>query len=212
MSAARVGVFGGTFDPPHLGHVAVAAAAFDALDLTEVWFTPAVPYHKGAAHCSTGDRVAMCAATVASVPFHASVCTVDVDRGSPTYTVDTLTELTAAHPAVELVFIAGSDVISSMHTWGPSAQRCLELATFAVAHRPGFPPPVLRAPLVGEVVHFGAPGLPEISSTAVRACAAGGGDVTGLVGAAVAAVIVERGLYRSPAPHTVAVREVGAGA
>lgn len=144
MSAARVGVFGGTFDPPHLGHVAVAAAAFDALDLTEVWITPAVPYHKGAAHCSTGDRVAMCAATVASVPFPASVCTVDVDRGSPTYTVDTLTELTAAHPAVELVFIAGSDVISSMHTWGPSAQRCLELATFAAAHRPGFPPPVLR--------------------------------------------------------------------
>jgi nicotinate-nucleotide adenylyltransferase len=200
--ARRVGVFGGTFDPPHLGHVAVAAAAARQCALDEVWFTPAVAYHKGDGVTPARHRVAMCAAAAREAPVPASVCTVDVDRGVPTFTVDTLSELTAAHPDVEFVFVAGSDVVASMLSWGTSAQECLDLATFAAAHRPGFPAPRLPAPLRGRLEVFDTPELIEVSSSLVRARLAAGVDVDDLVGVDVAAYIDRHDLYR-PVPATV---------
>lgn len=222
MSAARrrVGVLGGTFDPPHLGHVGLAVAAAVSLGLDEVWFTPAVPYHKGDAWCSAAVRVAMCSAAAAhcatllseaaaGVPggvcaatettavrvCTASVCTVDVDRGGPTFTIDTLTELRAAHPDAELFFVCGSDVVASLLSWGPDAQSCLDVATFAVAHRSGHPGPLLPAPLTGVLADVDASGVPAVSSTALRAALCAGATVEEFVPPGVADIIAAEGLY-----------------
>jgi nicotinate-nucleotide adenylyltransferase len=130
------------------------------------------------------------------------VCTVDVDRGVPTFTVDTLRELSERHGDVELVFVAGADVVASMLSWGPSAQTCLDLAVFAVAHRPGFAPPRLPAPLRGRLEVFDAPELIEVSSSLVRDRRSSGAGVQDLVGSAVADYIDRHGLYLARRPST----------
>ncbi len=142
----RLGIFGGTFDPIHFAHLAVAEEASSQLGLPEVRFIPAwQPPHKGGVHVTpAAHRLEMTRLAIADNPAF-SLSTQEIERGGPSYTVDTLAAIRAReHHDCELFFIAGSDSLASFLTWREPA-RVLELATLAVIQRPGAMPYDLAA-------------------------------------------------------------------
>jgi nicotinate-nucleotide adenylyltransferase len=189
---SRLGVFGGTFDPVHLGHLRAAENAREALALTEVVFVPAgQPPHRPAPGGSAFDRYAMVALATASHPgFVAS--DVEVARAGASYTVETLAALRAGRPEAELVLIVGSDTYPELGTWREAA-RLRSLCTLAVVRRPG-PEEDVSRPEPG-VAHVPGPGLP-ISASQVRQRVHAGESVRYLVPDGVADYIAKRGLYR----------------
>jgi nicotinate-nucleotide adenylyltransferase len=200
----RLGILGGTFNPPHLGHIAVATCALAQLGLERVALMPShTPPHK---HVPEGpgpqQRLRMCELAVAA---HAglSACALEVQRGGASYTVDTLLALRDLHPDIQPTLILGSDVARTLPTWR-SPERLLALARLAVAERAGD----RRADVLAAVATLGrAPGevlflkMPrvDVSSSMVRQRVAEGGDLDGLVGSAVATYIARQGLYRTAA-------------
>ena len=134
---ARLGILGGSFNPPHLGHLVCAQEAFDQLSLDVVLLVPvAVPPHKelsddpGALH-----RVELCR-RAAGDDERLAVSTLEVERGGPSFTVDTLQALHELQPEDDLTFIAGGDMARGLPSWR-EPERILELATVAVAERKG---------------------------------------------------------------------------
>lgn len=191
MTARRIGVYGGTFDPVHLGHLAAAHAALTACALDRVVFVPAGdPYHRSAPHASARDRLAMLeAATIGEPRFSVSV--VDIDRPGPTYTIDTLRDLHAQDPDAQLVLLLGSDALAALPTWR-DPEGILAMASVCAFAHPG--DPLTRPPLDGDIVLLPVEPLP-ITATAVRAAIAASAPTTALLPPAVAALIAERGLY-----------------
>jgi nicotinate-nucleotide adenylyltransferase len=194
----RLGVLGGTFNPPHCGHVALARHALHELGLEQVLLMPArlspgkpVEDDPGPEH-----RLEMCRLAVAGVEG-VRVCALELERGGPSYTVDTLRALHAAHPDTALTFILGADVAATVPTWH-EAQALPGLARFAVALRVGGPP-ITEAREIGGFapVPLRMPMI-EASSSLVRARVRRGEQVAELVGAEVASYIAAHGLYRAP--------------
>jgi nicotinate-nucleotide adenylyltransferase len=134
---ARVGVFGGTFDPIHIGHLAAASEVMHVARLDRVIFVPAVPSHKPVASVTAAEhRYAMTVLATATNPRF-TVSRVDLERGRPSYTIDTLTDIRATVGAdVDLVFITGADVVAQLPTWR-DADRLVELASFVGVTRSG---------------------------------------------------------------------------
>jgi nicotinate-nucleotide adenylyltransferase len=133
----KVGVLGGTFDPPHLGHLILGQEAYQALGLAQVLFMPAgEPWRKAGRELSPREhRLAMVRLAVGDNPAFA-VSTSEVDRPGPSYTMDTLAELTEQFgPETELFLIMGADSLADLPHWH-EPQRILELARLAVAERP----------------------------------------------------------------------------
>jgi len=198
VAGLRVGVLGGTFDPVHRGHLALARAARDELALDGVLFVPAgQPWRKaGRIVAAAEDRLAMLRlALEGEAAFR--VETLELDRPGPSYTADTLEALRAVRPEDELYFIAGEDALADLPNW-VRPERILELATLAVARRED------AAAAAAERL----PGLPErlvwlkmppvaVSATEIRDRVRRGLPVAELVPPAVAAYIRERGLYRT---------------
>lgn len=188
----RLGLLGGTFDPPHLGHLVVAECARVELPLDEVRLLVAgEPWMKAAAPTSAGDRLRLTAAAVAGDP-HLLVDTREVHRSGPTYTADTLAELTAEEPDAELFFLLGEDAAAGLPRWH-RVEEAFELATFVIVTRPGHPAPPAAA-LPDRVIHLEVPQL-EVSSTELRHRYAAGLGTRYLVPDAVEAAILELGLY-----------------
>jgi nicotinate-nucleotide adenylyltransferase len=201
--ARPLGILGGTFNPPHLGHLAIARSALAELSLQRVALMPArIPPHKPVAEepgCE--HRLAMCRRLLESADgssHELSVCALELDRDGPSYTVDSLRAIHASHPEAELTFIVGADIASSLPAWREPAEL-LELADLAVAARSGTD----REAVLGAVAPLGgraairfldAPVL-DVSSSTVRARAAAGEPIDRLVGAAVAEYIERNGLY-----------------
>ena len=198
---ARVGLLGGTFNPPHTGHLLCAQSAAIALSLDEVRLIPArVPPHKPVPEDPGVEaRVEMCRLAVASDPL-LSVSRVEADRPGPSWTVDTLRALHDAEPEHELTFIVGADMARSLRSWR-EPEAVLSLASLAVAEREG----VSRDEILAEL--SGLPGVPErvgffdmprfdVSSTMVRNRAGAGLPIRHLVPDAVADYVQARGLYR----------------
>ncbi len=192
----RLGVFGGTFDPPHVGHLALAEWAREALRLDRVLFVPAGrPPHKRRADLSSpADRLAMTRAAVRGHPAFA-VSALEARRRGPSFTIDTLRTLHAHHPDVELVLLMGADSLDEFESWR-EPDEIARLATLAVAIRPGARRPRPRAGW--RLRWLDNPGL-AVSSSALRARVRSGRSVRFLVPDAVARVIARRGLYRVPA-------------
>ena len=195
------GLLGGTFDPIHNGHVVLAHEAMVRLGLEGVWFVPAsLPWMKRGAALSAGaHRRAMVELAIAEEPrFHVSDA--ELDREGDTYTVETLEELLTGEMAgAEWWFIMGADTLAAMHEW-KDPRRILELARVAVALRPGHGQLDLRelervAPGAAERVTVIRMPPMDVSGTEVRRRAAAGEPLAGLVPQAVAAYIVEHGLY-----------------
>lgn len=192
-SPERLGVFGGTFDPPHIGHLAAAEAARWSLGLDRVLFVVANrPWQKVVEQpvSAAADRLALVRAAVANLEGF-EVSTLEIDRGGDSSTAETLTALAAG--GAELFLIVGSDLADSLDTWrSPNVIR--SLATVAVVGRlgatgPGVPPPGWRwIPVEG-------PGI-EVSSTHVRRWLAEGQPLGSVLSRPVATEIERRGLYR----------------
>ncbi|HYV21449.1 MAG TPA: nicotinate-nucleotide adenylyltransferase [Candidatus Bathyarchaeia archaeon] len=182
----RVGVFGGTFDPVHVGHLAIANAALDDLALDRVYFVPArrSPLKKDGPVASPEDRLAMLTSATTDEPRF-QVSGVELDRKGPSFTVDTLEALRSNG---DLFLILGSDAYADFERWRDPA-RIRALATVVLAARPGVP----NAP--ADVRMLDSP-LMDISSRELRARAARGRSLRYLVPEAVLRYIEEHRLYR----------------
>jgi nicotinate-nucleotide adenylyltransferase len=202
----RIGVMGGTFDPIHHGHLVAASEVQAWFDLDEVVFVPTgEPWQKSGREVSAPeDRYLMTVIATASNPRF-SVSRVDIDRGGPTYTIDTLRDLGASRPDTDLFFITGADALAQILTWR-DADGVFELAHFVGCTRPGTTideATVDRLP-GGKVTLIEVPAL-AISSTECRARASKGDPVWYLVPDGVVQYIAKRGLY--PARQQSAQRQ-----
>ena len=198
---ARVGILGGTFNPPHLAHLVCASEAATQLNLDRVLLMPvAEPPHKDAdKDPGAAERLELCRLAVQG-DERLGVCDLEVARGGSSYTVDTLRELHARDPEDQLTFILGGDIALGLPTWH-EPDAVLELATIAVAERSG----AARADVADRLEKaFGArPRLEffdmpriDISSSEVRDRIAEGRPIRYLVPDAVAERIEQGGLYR----------------
>lgn len=195
----RVGVLGGTFDPVHNGHLALAAAARDELALDEVLFVPAgLPWRKADREiASDEDRLTMLRLALEGESAY-RVSTVELEREGPSYTADTLEGLRADRPDDELFFLMGEDALADLPNW-VRPQRIVELATLAVARRDagnGAAEAERLLPGLAERVVWLKMPLVEVSATEIRERVRRGEPVEGMVPPAVARYIRERGLYR----------------
>jgi nicotinate-nucleotide adenylyltransferase len=192
-----VGLFGGTFDPPHVGHLVTAVNVRHALDLDAVVLMVAnVPWQKEGQRRITGaeHRYAMVEAAVADVPRlvpgrH------EIDHGGPSYTADTLAVLAAECPGAELFTIVGDDAAAGLPTW-ERWQEVVERSSLVVVDRPG-----VRVELAPHIdwIRVEVPRL-EVSSTDLRARFTDGRPLDYLVTEPVLQVIADRGLYRDVEP------------
>jgi len=134
----RVGVMGGTFDPIHHGHLVAASEVQGVFDLDEVIFVPTgAPWQKSNRDVSPPEhRYLMTVIATAANPRF-TVSRVDIERGGPTYTIDTLRDIKAARPDDDLFFITGADALTEIFTWR-DADRLFELAQFIGCTRPGY--------------------------------------------------------------------------
>ncbi|WP_040286667.1 nicotinate-nucleotide adenylyltransferase [Sporosarcina koreensis] len=185
----KVGILGGTFNPPHIGHLIMADGICDALSLDEVRLMPtAIPPHKVMTDTATPEqRLAMCELAVQG-NAKLAVCDAEVRAGGVSYTVDTMERLTAAEPDVDFCFIIGGDMIDSLHTWH-EIDRLLGLVRFVGVRRPGtssqtrYPVDLVETPLV------------EVSSTMLRMKYRIGRSTAYLVPRKVDEYIRKEGLY-----------------
>lgn len=190
----RIGLFGGTFDPVHLGHLRAAETAREALGLDLVAFVPsAVPPHRVSPLSAAADRLQMARlATQSHRCFEA--WDTELRRPGPSYTVDTVAALVAARPQDRFVLLVGADTWLEMAQWR-EPQRLFALVEVAVVERPGCEAGALAAPFPGARVHrVSGPSLP-VSATEVRERVRGGRSVRYLVPDPVADYIATRRLY-----------------
>jgi len=199
---SRIALFGGTFDPPHNAHLALAHAALQALALAEVrWVPTGEPWQKlqgGRSVTPAVHRVAMVEAAIRGGAGDARFVLdrIEVERRGPSYTLDTVNELAAREPGHEWVLLIGQDQYAGLHTWR-GWRELLARVTLAVANRPG----VAAEPAaeVRALPHRMVP-LPmlDISATDIRARVAAGLSIAQLVPAEVAGYIARHGLYPAP--------------
>jgi nicotinate-nucleotide adenylyltransferase len=201
----RVAVLGGTFDPVHAGHVALATSVRDAIGAQETWMVPArTPALRDEPVAPAQLRLAMLETAVRNLDG-VRVLDIELRRAGPSYTVDTLEALATSHPNVEPWWVLGSDAVREIHRWHRS-DDLLAIAHLAIVQRAGARSfDDAEARLLGldaerTVVLPITP--PAVSASEVRRRVAAGKSVAGLVPAAVADIIAASGLYRSaPAVH-----------
>ena len=206
-ASGRLGLMGGTFDPIHLGHLAIAEAARETLGLERVLFLPAgVPPHKpDSVTASAGDRLAMVELAIAGNPAF-ELSRLDVDRAGPSYTADSVRLVAAAERASgrepDVVLVMSAETFADLPGWHEPA-RLLADARVAVVPRDGHPVPEpawIAAHFPGQaerILVLDGPRL-GISSTAIRERVRAGRSIRYLVPEAVERYIVDHGLYRSP--------------
>ena len=197
---SRIGVLGGTFDPVHNGHLAIASAVFNVLELTRVLFVPAArPWIKASSSAPDVShikhRVAMVELAIEGREGF-ELSRVDADRCGLSYSVDTISDLRAEYGyAVELLLILGADALEELPRWR-EPERLVRMCTLVCVGRPGG---VLPEDLHSDHPGYGAqfvsgPMLP-VSATDIRRRVAEGLSVDGLVPVAVAAYLEQHGLY-----------------
>ncbi len=197
MKPQRIGMFGGAFDPPHLGHIALARAAVEQLGLDQLRVFPTgQAWHKARELSPAPHRLAMAQLAFAGVP-RTVVDGRELERDGPTYTIDTLRELRQEFPQAQLLLVIGADQAESLHSWRENAEIA-RLATISIAARarpttdaPPFDASRLPA---GQREPVELPPMP-VSSTEIRRLAGAGQDITQLVPAAVARYIDQHHLY-----------------
>jgi nicotinate-nucleotide adenylyltransferase len=189
----RIGIFGGTFDPIHTAHLEVAEAVRQALDLDRMLLVVAnQPWQKQDQRTLTPaeDRFAMVEAAVAGLPGLVA-CRMEIDRGGPSYTIDTVHQLRKEHPTAALILVVGSDVVADLTTWHdePSLRQLVTLAVVGRPGAPAVPPPRGWRAVTVPVAPF------DLSSTELRDRLEAGRPVDGMVPEAVIRCIEQRGLY-----------------
>jgi len=202
---ARVGILGGTFNPPHLGHLALARSARAELGLAHVLLMPAnTPPHKlPSADPGSAHRLQMCR-LLAEGSDGVRACGLEIERGGRSYTVDTLRQVSRAQAGARLVYVAGADSASTIAGWR-EPEGLFELADLAVGERSRAQPQqvldALAAVRGSASISFLKAPLLEISSSRARQAAAEGAPLEELVGTRVAAYIAEHELYGAGSPR-----------
>jgi nicotinate-nucleotide adenylyltransferase len=193
----RLGLFGGTFDPPHTGHLLVAIDAAEALALDRLVFIPAAaqPLKVDRAHATPAQRLAMLRALI-TMDARLEVDALEIERGGVSYSVDTVTVFAERFPAAARFFLIGADVVPTLPKWR-APERIAELARIVVLRRGGEAPPDLTMVPGGG---GGAADLTtrrvDISSTEIRDRVRRGLPIRGFVPDAVASYIAAEQLYR----------------
>ena len=190
----RIGVFGGTFDPPHVGHLLLAADACDALSLDRLIFVPAgaQPFKVETPAVATPEnRLEMVSLAAGNDPRYAVEDT-EIRREGLSYTVDTLEEIARNNPRAELFLLIGEDTLSGFSGW-KQPQRIRELATLAVMQRTGSSDST--EPRAKGVLAMSTRRV-DVSSTEIRKRLADGKSIRGFVPDPVERYIASRGLYR----------------
>jgi nicotinate-nucleotide adenylyltransferase len=192
-SISKIGLFGGSFDPVHNAHLALAGVAMSQLQLDSVrWIPAGNPWQKPNQLAPAEHRAAMVTLAIADEPrFVLDRC--ELHRDGPSYTLDTVRELQTTHPAAQFFLIIGQDQYTSFHTWR-GWQDLLQRVTLAVAGRPGAPSQV-NADVLGAGHQPVALPMMGISSTEIRSRIASGQDIADLVPAPVASYIARHSLY-----------------
>jgi nicotinate-nucleotide adenylyltransferase len=181
----QIAVFGGAFDPPHLGHQAVCLYVFAIEEIDEVWWVPSVVHAFGKRTAPYEHRVAMCRLAARHFdPARVRVSTVEAELSSPQHTVDTVAHLHAREPEARFSVVIGSDNLDDLHRW-KEIDRLRSLAPFVVVPRAGH----ALAEAEGAL-------LPEISSRDLRARLARGEDTGQRVDREVGLYIEAHGLYK----------------
>ena len=150
----RIGILGGTFDPPHFGHLLMAELVYEEMGLDEIWFLPShIPPHKQKATVSSRDRLAMVEQAIKG-NSHFHLCGIEMTREGPSYTVDTMTELKNEFPGDQFYFIIGGDMVEHLPKWN-RIEELTEIVEFIGVKRPGYtwsptiPVHQVEVPLVG---------------------------------------------------------------
>jgi nicotinate-nucleotide adenylyltransferase len=213
----RLGIFGGSFDPPHVGHLLMAQDAVTALSLDRLLIVPAAQQPLKQQQASANDRLAMTRRSFGGIAA-VEVDPIEIDRGGLSFMVDTVDAFRRRWPLAEFHLLIGADVVATLPRWR-DPERLLGMARLVVLRRgpwdragkdaPADPPVDPDSP-VGRAIHT-APRLEtrtvEVSSTEVRARVQAGRSIRGFVPAAVEAYIASAGLYvRVPTADDVAAR------
>lgn len=198
----RMGILGGTFDPPHVGHLWLGTLAADAMDLERVLVVPAghPPHKADRAISHVADRLLMTRMAIAADPLF-ELCTIELERDGPSFTIDTVEQLAALYgPDVALYLVMASDSLDQIDTWR-EPERLLAAVEWIVGPRPGVPLPDRSALLerfgdaAGRIHLLDGPAL-DVSSSEIRRRVAAGHAIRYLVPRGVEELIVDRGLYR----------------
>jgi nicotinate-nucleotide adenylyltransferase len=195
----RLGILGGTFDPPHFGHLQMAEAALQQLHLDKVLFAPAgvQPLRQNERHTAPEHRARMVELAIAEYPSF-ELSRLDLDRPGPHYTVDLIALVQQQHPQAALWFIVGEDSLADLLRWHDPA-RLIALARLAVLHRPGHAPdwPTLETALpdLRSCLDWIDHAAIEISATDIRQRVRDGLPIDRLVPKAVADYINAKNLY-----------------
>jgi nicotinate-nucleotide adenylyltransferase len=195
---SRIGIFGGTFDPPHAGHVAAARAVTERLGLDRLLLVVANdPWQKSGQRriSPAADRYALTEALAGEIPG-AEASGLEIERGGPSYSVDTAEQILAGagEDPVELFLVVGADLVADLDSWHRH-QELQRLVTLAVVSRPTGPDPAV--PPGWRVEWVDGPQVP-VSSSEVRDLLAAGRPVDGMVPEAVIRCIRRRSLYAVP--------------
>ncbi|HTY58160.1 MAG TPA: nicotinate-nucleotide adenylyltransferase [Bacteroidota bacterium] len=191
----KLGIFGGTFDPVHLGHLIVAEAVRERAGLDRIVFIPAsTPPHKADAPVSSAaHRLAMLREAVRSNAFF-QVSDIEIERGGISYTVDTLRQLKEANAADDLYLLIGADNLREFQSW-KEPEEILKQATLIVMNRPGFPAAPGGMTLPVNALQCEVPSI-DISATEIRRRVQQGLTISYLVPSAVSRYIERTRLYR----------------
>jgi nicotinate-nucleotide adenylyltransferase len=186
----RLGIFGGSFDPPHVGHLLTVVDAVERLLLDRLVFVPAAvqPLKAGQAAADARHRLAM-VRLLAGDEARFSVDPIEIDREGLSYTVETLAAFAQRYPQAQRFFLVGTDVLASFGQWR-EPDRVLRLATLVAMRREGDVGPVPAGAVRVETRRV------DVSSTEVRERVRAGRTIRGFVPEAVAAYIAAEGLYR----------------
>jgi len=197
----RLGIFGGSFDPVHNAHLALAQACQEQATLDEVWFVPTAiqPLKEHGPQATDVQRVEMLALALGNRPDW-RVCTIEIDRGGKSYTVDTLRQMFEELPEVELFFMMGADAVRDVPQWKEPTE-IFRLATPLVVRRGGEPEPDLAtvralSPADKPPQFITMPAI-KASSTEIRRRIAAGQSIDDLVPLAVARYVHDEQLYRA---------------
>lgn len=188
---ARIGILGGTFDPPHNGHIAIASAALVELDLQKILFIPAKiqPFKAGIAISSANDRIAMLdLALSANDKFEISK--IEIEREGISYTVDTLKSLRGTYPLDDLYLLIGADNVSQIEKWH-HADEITRLCKIAAANRPGY----RQSGSFSERILFFEMTPVDVSSTEIRRKIRAGESISAMTPQSVEEYILSHKLY-----------------